>query len=459
MKNRALISAVAFLFPAFAAAGPGVILIDAINGNTDVEIQVALDANPEGTTFVLKGIFNFSNPVFLEKSNITIMGDYVDNNGNGKPDETDTWNTVIAGGSPFGFMLSNRDWTPSEISNVEIKNINFELRYAVSVFPDLEYSGCPTEIPVSADHLSIENNFFETSTVLILNRTNNVSIDNNLFIPVGRPRDGHAIWLKGYAVDFDCANPVIVSEGHGNSITNNTVTNGNILTLAHQTDLKVVGNTLTGSLDFFDFKIWTWDMDTFLVSNNFIQGDSFTNGVLLNSRVNDPNFPDGENRKVTIRNNDFVDMLYGIWANGGLHDAKIKHNDMFQSGDFGPVGGSGLVMTDNSLPGHWGPQLGISSKVLIANNHFSDFSETGIGLNGETTGVRIVNNSFSNPDAITDVFFAPFDIYFGTGPTMCPAHGNTVIATDFETRVLDLYSDVCGAQPNRLLGTLSSKNH
>ena len=118
MKNRALISAVAFLFPAFAAAGPGVILIDAINGNTDVEIQVALDANPEGTTFVLKGIFNFSNPVFLEKSNITIMGDYVDNNGNGKPDETDTWNTVIAGGSPFGFMLSNRDWTPSEISSM-----------------------------------------------------------------------------------------------------------------------------------------------------------------------------------------------------------------------------------------------------------------------------------------------------------------------------------------------------
>jgi hypothetical protein len=457
MKIPALILAFALNFPTFANAGSGVVVIDAANGDTDIDIQAALDANPEGTTFLLKGVFHLSNPIFLEKSNITIMGDYVDDNGDERPDESDTWNTILTGDSILGFALMNRDFTPSEISNVTIKSINFELVYAVFVFPDLNYAGCPGEIPVSADHLSIENNFFETSTVRIENRTNNVSIDNNLFIPVGRPRDGHAVWLKGYAVDFDCANPVIVSDGQGNSITNNRVANGNIFTLAHQTDLKVIGNTLTGVHDFFDYKIWTWDMDNFLVAGNYIQGDSSSNGVLLNTQVNNPYFPKGKNRKVAIRNNDFVDTLVGIWANGGLQKSTIKHNVMIQSGDFSPAGIAGILIADINPVTQ--PQVGASSKVLIANNHIADFGETGIGLNGETTGVKIVNNSFSNVFASADIVLAGEDLLFGTGTAMCPAHGNTVIATDFDTRVANFFSDVCGDKPNRLLGTLSSGNH
>jgi hypothetical protein len=62
-----------------------------------------------------------------------------------------TFHTVLTGESDFGFMLFNRDLTSSEISYVTIENINFELVYAVFVFPVLEYAACPGEIPVSAD--------------------------------------------------------------------------------------------------------------------------------------------------------------------------------------------------------------------------------------------------------------------------------------------------------------------
>ncbi len=40
---------------------------------------------------------------------------------------------------------------------------------------------------------------------------------------------------------------------------------------------------------------------------------------------------------------------------------------------------------------------------------------------------------------------------------MCPASGNTIIATSFSTEVVDLSAPVCpGDAPNRLLGTLAA---
>ena len=58
-----------------SAAIADVVILNALDGNTEAEVQQALNLHPSGTTFLLTGAFNFSSPVFIEKSNITIMGD------------------------------------------------------------------------------------------------------------------------------------------------------------------------------------------------------------------------------------------------------------------------------------------------------------------------------------------------------------------------------------------------
>lgn len=441
-----------------AMAFAGVVIIDANDGNSEVEVQQSLNANPSGTTFLLKGAFNFSAPVFVEKSDITILGDMVDD-GNGKPGPEDTWNTVISGPFFVAFEFAPFNWGPGpyDVSNVTIAGINFKLPIAAG---NAGISSSPGNCEVAINQyrlnrIQFENNFVQGGGIFLRHNANGITIDSNRFAPLDGAQYFDPVRMNGATPFFDCFYVI----QNNNSITNNTFDRTTNIYIGINSGLRIIGNRMIG-LPYGDGdRITLYQNQDVVVSDNYLEGDSTNTGILIFSNNLSP-FPGEFSKRVSIKDNILVDMRVGVYVFGGLEDSTIKRNQIIQSKTINPFGDFGIYLVDNSSP--WWPLLNNSSENFdITNNHIADSFIAGIVLNGETTGVRMVNNTFDNPPfALSDIALAPFDVFFGTGPAMCPAYGNKIITTNFSTRVLDGYQlGVCQElAPNEKVGTLNLLN-
>lgn len=434
-----------------------VVIINASNGNTEAEVQQAVDLHPPGTTFLLTGTFNFSFPVFIEKSNITILGDMIDD-GNGSPGPEDTWNTVIEGQlAAFEFSPKGGAVWPYEVNDVTISGINFKLSFATgNGFATPAPGNC--ELATEQYRLSgvkFENNWVQGGGLFFLQNTNELSIDNNHFSSL-QDIFVNPVTLLGWTTFFDCQ---YVTQ-HDHSITNNTFDSRSNIYSGIGSGLTIVGNRMIGLPAGSGDRITLFQHQDVVVSDNYFEGDSTNTGILIFSNNLSP-FPGDFSKRVIIKDNILLDMGAGITVFGGLEDSKILRNQIIQSGAFSPVGETGINIFDNASP--WWPSFTNHSRNFdITNNHIADALVWGIGLNGDTSGVRMVNNSFDNPSPIWgDIALWFFDAIFGTGPAMCAAHGNKVITTNFSTEVLDGYQlvppvgECAKLPPNKTVGTLN----
>ena len=292
--------------------------------------------------------------------------------------------------------------------------------------------------------------------IFFLQNANKLTIHNNHFSPLEGVIYANPVSLRGWTNFFDC---LYVTQ-QNNSVTNNTFDSTFNIYSGINSGLRIVGNRMIGLPPGDGDRITLFQHQDVVVSDNYIEGDSTNTGILIFSN-NLSQSPGKFSKRVVIRDNILVDMGDGITVFGGLEDSKIQRNQMIQSGAFSPVGETGINIFDNASP--WWPSFTNHSKNFdITNNHIADAVVWGIGLNGDTTGIRMVNNSFDNPSPIWgDIALWPFDVIFGTGPAMCSAHGNKVVTTDFSTQVLDGYQlvppvgECAKLSPNKTVGTLN----
>jgi len=165
--------------------------------------------------------------------------------------------------------------------------------------------------------------------------------------------------------------------------------------------------------------------------------------------VPNPLWPVDFTDHLDIRDNTVINVQIPVLILGGLEQSSIRNNVIVGPGLFG------IALLDNA-DGLWGPgqQNHPSSNFAVANNQIDDQLVAGVLLNGDTSGVSVVNNTFGGPvPVMADVVLAGGDILFGY-PT-CPAHDNTVIATNFSATVVDQYVVGCDGGPNEHLGLLN----
>ena len=257
-----------------------VVIIDAKDGNSEVEVQQSLNANPSGTTFLLKGSFNFSAPVFVEKSDITILGDMVDD-GDGKPGPGDTWNTVISGPFFVAFEFAPFNWGPGpyDVSNVTITGINFKLPLAAGNGGIAPSPGnCEMAVnQYSLSRIQFENNFVQGGGVNLLHNTNGISIDNNHFAPLDGAQYANPVTIRGWTSFFDCL--YVIQKD--NSITNNTFDRTTNIYSGINSGLRIIGNRMIG-LPYGDGdRITLFQHQDVVVSDNYFEGDSTNTYIKL----------------------------------------------------------------------------------------------------------------------------------------------------------------------------------
>ena len=451
------------------------VIIDAADGGTEVEVQAALDANPENTSFLLLGNFAFSAAVHIEKSGTRIIGDWVDTNGDGKPDPGDDWNTVINAipnmyGFSEAFILMPTDELGSEgydVEDVEVSGLHisgFNWTVSQHFFASWDQPGCRTEeLPYRLSGMRVANNWIEGGGMYINRRVEEATIDNNLFtLFEGNEMFRHAVEMRGLEWS-ECGMPFSVDDPgqEGLTITNNVFVDGRDISVGTQNDLRITRNTMTGTTPYGDpagrssYKIWISQASGAEISDNVFEGGPTDHGINFWSRTNVPVGPDTTSDSVSILDNLFIDTNVGIGIGGGTHKTTIKGNTFTRSGTQGPVGLVSVAVLDVYVFGHGGEVDNPSSNVSIAHNHIAGGGVAGVVLNGGTTGVDIKHNSYDNPYSLSgDVLLAPEDIVFGKGDTVCPAHGNKVVSDlPLVAVVVDGYSDRCaGSKPNKLQG-------
>jgi hypothetical protein len=186
-----------------------------------------------------------------------------------------------------------------------------------------------------------------------------------------------------------------------------------------------------------------------------MQGGSTDSGILFWTRNNSPGGPATTSESVAILNNEFVDLVTGIYVAGGTEKTTIKDNSFIQSGALGQVAQLSIILTDVFQFSHGGIVTHPSSNISIKQNHMAGNAVTGVLINGDTSGIKLKNNSYNSPHAMFgDVVLADEDVLFGWGDILCPAHTNKVIADeDFPAVVLNGYSSRCeGSSPNKVKG-------
>jgi hypothetical protein len=213
------------------------VIIDAADGGTEVEVQAALDANPENTSFLLLGNFAFSAAVHIEKSGTRIIGDWVDTNGDGKPDPGDDWNTVINAipnmyGFSEAFILMPTDELGSEgydVEDVEVSGLHisgFNWTLSQHFFASWDQPGCRTEaLPYRLSGMRAANNWIEGGGMYINRRVEEATIDNNLFtLFEGNEMFRHAVEMRGLEWS-ECGMPFSLDDPgqEGLTITNNVL--------------------------------------------------------------------------------------------------------------------------------------------------------------------------------------------------------------------------------------------
>lgn len=194
------------------------VIINAANGNSHTDVQAALDAYPDHTTFQLIGNFVFTDNVHIEKSGTRILGDWIDTNANGHPDEDDIWNTVVTAtpsvfGVSEGFQLIPSDEVNSsgyDVSGIEISGIHFSginLPVAVLPFAHPDQAACRSEpLPYHLSDLLLQNNWVEGGSLYIYRSVDHATIDNNLItLFEGRELYTHGIEMRG-ATAAECVN-------------------------------------------------------------------------------------------------------------------------------------------------------------------------------------------------------------------------------------------------------------
>jgi hypothetical protein len=446
------------------------VIINAANGNSHTVVQAALDAYPKNTTFQLIGTFVFADNVHIEKSGTQILGDWIDTNANGQPDEDDIWNTVITAtpnifGASEGFQLIPSDEVNSsgyDVSGIEISGIHFSginLPVAVLPFPHPGQGACRSEpLPYHLSDLLLQNNWFEGGSLYIYRSVDHATIDNNLITLFGgRELYTHGIEMRG-ATAAECGMPpgLEVRSQNELSITNNTFTGGRDISVGFQNNLEVSGNVMTGYLPYPSFKLWLSQASSAKIANNIFEAGATNSGVLFWSKSFWPGPEDLYSDKVEFIGNEFIDTASGIRILGGTDNTSIRNNRFYRTGEFGPTGFSPLELSDVASQLANDEIVARSSEnVTITDNDIAGGGLAGIVVNGETSGLEIANNVFDNPSAeFGDVLLAPEDVVFGWGDLLCPAQDNKVSAIKSEpTVVSDGYSPRCeGSRPNNLSG-------
>jgi len=467
-------SAVFLLLFLSNAALAKVVVVDADLGSGDDEqVQAALDDNPEGTTFLLKGTFWFDEPVWVEKSHTSILGDYIDENGDRRTDVGDTWNTMIDGPFPEAFpnndtfILGGKNFTKlaQPLANVTIAGIDFKKSFAVRALNYVIPAGLPTcgpeEYPAGSDRIVIENNrasgqSFESFTLLGVSHStvnNNLFLNESFFGDLGYVSD--AITLSGVSQVEGC--PPDHPYGKGNAIMDNSFPNDLHFATVWQEDVRITGNIIImnhdGSSTPNSLAIILRGTNGGVVANNYIEStdSEIKFGIAVDSRVPYPGLPFDYTDHLDIRGNTVINVQISVLALGGLEQSSIRGNKFIGPGLFG------IALLDNA-DGFWGPgqQNHPSSNFTVSNNQIDDQLVAGVLLNGNTSGVSVVNNTFGGPvPPFADILLAGGDILFGN--ETCPAHDNTVIATNFSTTVDDQYRYVAGCDggPNEHLGVFN----
>jgi len=475
MKYRWL--AVSFLFlmlflsgTALSKSKAGTVIIDAADGNTQADVQAVIDAYPTDTRFLLRGTFAFSGHVHLEKSGTHILGEWVDTNGNGQPDEGDDWPTTINAlpnviGKAEAFSLMPADEVSSmgyDVSDIEISGIHlagFNRPIVVFNRPSYDQVGCrDTPLPYALSDVYLANNWVEGGSIWIYRKSEQITIHNNLFtIFENSELELHAIQMRG-VTDSGCDLPFSrdVSFQDGLSITDNVFTGARDISVGFQRDLRIEGNVFSGNQPSGNptNRLWISQASGALVKDNVFMGEAVNSGVFFWTRSNLSGVPGITSTAVLFIDNTFVDNERGIYILGGTDGTTIKDNAFYRSGAFGPAGGIPILASDVAFIGD---ELVTrpSKNLSIKHNHISGAAITGVLLNGETTGVKVDNNTFDNPYApFGDVALADQDVLYGWGDALCPAHGNKVISDLPNTAVVfNGYSDRCeGRNNNKVLG-------
>nr|BBD50160.1 hypothetical protein [Haliea sp. ETY-M] len=452
-----------------ATAAPPEVLIDAANGNSHADVQHVLDAYPKNTTFRLVGEFAFGDHVHVEKSGTRLLGDWVDTNGNGRPDETDTWNTTIriADGVPFieGFKLLPRDEVNStgyDVRNVEITGMHFSgvnVPLAAPPFPSGDQAGCRAEpLPYLLSNASFTDNWVEGGGIFVYREVRDMDISNNRFTQFQSQQIlAHAVEMKGWTLS-ECGMPFGASwQGQSDlRIVDNVFTEGRDISVGFQHQITVAGNEFSGS-EPGSFKLWMEVTDNARISDNRFEGGPGSYGILLWALSREGFVPTSDStRRVDITGNAFVDVDMGVATVGGIDNSNIRNNSFALNGNPTPFEGSGIVLMDTmeTYLGRPGLPSFVSSRpsrgVNISRNQIDGAGFAGVLLNGTTTGVTINDNSLSNPAALFgDVYLAPNDVVLGLPEADCPAHGNRVSGLDGDDIVTDGYDAVCpSTKPN-----------
>jgi len=436
-------------------AGAAIVEIDAAYGNTDVDVQAALDAHLPGTTFILKGTFNFFETVFIEKSGTSILGEWVDD-GDGIATPGDTWNTVIDGNSFVAFEILPGVGSPKagKISDISISGIRFSNG---RVFPNgfrvgnaIRGFAIGTDNSVGCEdekhifNVSVSQNYFEGSGVFFAGNVDHTTIEKSFFGRLNGESYINPITLFGSSSP-EC-DVQLKKLAQGNSITDNIFDSRSNVYSGFNIGLRISGNRMFGPTGSEPQKITLFEQQDALVSDNFIAGQFSGSAIEIFSR-NVESGPGNFSSFLTIKNNELVNWVTGIFVYGPLRHSKVNGNYIHRVLQ-------GIVLVDNASPKN--PVLvGQSDDVEVKNNHFEEFLVTGILVNADTSGIRMVNNSFDGASIYGDVLLAPLDVIWWS-PGMCPASGNTIIGNQLTTEVVTFGVPVCeGDDPNRLLGNAS----
>jgi hypothetical protein len=247
--------------------------------------------------------------------------------------------------------------------------------------------------------------------------------------------------------------PQIFPYGKGNAITNNTFLNDAHFATVWQENITITGNTIImGNLG-----IWPNSLAIILrgtkgglVADNYIETilPTVGLGIAVDSRVPYPGRPFEYTERLHIRDNTIVNVGNPIITLGGLSASSISGNVIHGPGLFG------IAVLDNA-DGLWGTgqQSYPSSNLTVMNNQIDDQIVASVLLNGETSGVSVVNNIFGSQEPLlADYLLSATDMLFGY--PMCPAYDNTVIATNFSTTLIDQYFE-CEGGPNDHLGVFN----
>lgn len=316
--------------------------------------------------------------IVINKSNLTIRGDAVDTDNDGKVDQ---WNTVIrgkteVGGEPvqddlyngpytnLGFHIGNVPANNKAIKNVTIKNLEMrDMFQALVVSPG-----------VLTPNDAMCNNIQRTN-----GQAKNIHITNNLF-----ENNVYATMVVGKNKN------IVINKNH---IKNNYGTLppvlGNIMTYGK----KILCDSETNSLDIGVTK-------NLLVLDNHFEGNGISpvfTGIRNSLAIN-------HTKNVIVSHNTFIDDFDALAINGGKNTL-IKRNylrDILDDGMF-ITGSTNTLVIKNKIDG---AEQGIRGNALDPNS----VSAQRVGLDIPGSNNRIYCNRVENTDG-----FAGINIFFTDG--------------------------------------------